>query len=416
MTGKSSAIPTAGCGAHFRYLVQSLALPIAGAPLILFKGLFLAAAVASGKKDYYDVLGVGKDADADAIKKAYRKLAIQLHPDRNKASDAEEKFKELSEAYAVLSDPDKRSRYDQLGHAGIDAQYSADDLYRNINVEDLFGGMGFEDMFAQMFGFAGPRGGHSGKGRDLQVAHSITLEQAFRGTETRIEYWRLEGCETCEGSGAEPGSKISTCTSCGGQGRVQKMMRTPFGTMAQVATCPTCHGDGRKIEKPCHTCKGTGHERHRRSVTVTIPAGIDSGQSLRVTGQGEVGPRGGPYGDLYVQIELKPHERFHRDGPELLMELPISIPQAVLGTEVSIEAIDEAIKIPVPAGSESGTTLKVRGKGMPSLRSGQRGDLHVRLRIDVPEKLTPRARELLEELAKELGTDIKPRKRRGFFG
>lgn len=374
-----------------------------------------------GKRDYYEVLGVGREADGDAIKKAYRKLAIQLHPDRNKAGDAEEKFKELSEAYAVLSDPDKRTRYDQLGHAGIDSQYSADDLYRNINVEDIFGGAGgIEDLFAQMFGFGGgARGGSRGgpaRGRDLQVAHTITLEQALRGTETRIEYWRLEGCESCSGSGAESGSKVTTCSSCGGQGRVQKMVRTPFGTMAQIATCPTCGGEGKTFEKPCHTCKGTGHERHRRSVTVSIPAGIDTGQSLRVSGQGEVGPRAGPYGDLYVQVEVRPHEKFQRDGTDLMTELAITIPQAALGAEVELEALDGYLKIVVPEGSESGTTLRVRGHGMPSVRTGQRGDLLVRLRIDVPDKLSARARELLEDLATELGTDVKPRKRRGFFG
>lgn len=374
--------------------------------------------MATGKKDYYDVLGVARDADPDAIKKAYRKLAIQLHPDRNKASDAEDKFKELSEAYAVLSDPSKRARYDQLGHAGIDQQYSSDDLYRNINVDDLFGGTGFEDLFAQMFGFGGGgrRAGGSGRGRDLQVAHAITLEDALRGTETRIEYWRLEGCETCKGSGAEPGSKTVTCDTCGGEGRVQRMVRTPFGTMAQLTPCPSCHGEGRKVEKACHTCKGTGHERHRRSVTVTIPAGIESGQSLRVSGQGEVGPRGGPYGDLYVQVEVKSHERFHREGTELVTEMPISIPQAVLGAEVELETLDGKVKLTVPAASESGATLKVRGKGMPSLRSVHRGDLHVRLRIDVPDKLSNRARELLQELAKELGTEVKPRRRKGLFG
>ncbi len=377
----------------------------------------MAPSGASGKKDYYEVLGVGRDADPDAIKKAYRKLAIQVHPDRNKAPDAEEKFKELSEAYAVVSDPEKKAKYDQFGHAGIDAQYSADDLYRNINVEDLFGGMGFEDLFSQMFGFGGgQRRGGPARGRDLQVAHSISLEQALNGTETRIEYWRLESCDKCKGGGAEPGSKVTTCASCAGQGRVQKMVRTPFGTMAQVAACPTCHGEGRKAEKPCAVCKGTGHERHRRSVTVSIPPGIETGQSLRVTGQGEVAPRGGPYGDLYVQVEVREHDRFRREGTELVTERSISIPQAALGAELAFDTLDGRVMITVPPGSETGTALRIRGKGMPSVRGAGRGDLHIRLRIDVPEKLSARARELLEELAKELGSDVKPRKRKGLFG
>lgn len=397
----------------------------------LFKHATVAAAVAqggagprgAGKRDYYDVLGVNKDSDPDAIKKAYRKLAIQLHPDRNKAADAEEKFKELSEAYAVLSDPEKKARYDQYGHAGIDQQYSSDDLYRNINVDDLFGGTGLDDLFAQMFGFGGGRGGARGgrpggpqRGRDLQVGHRITLEDAFAGTETRIEYWRLEACDHCKGKGAEPGTKVARCDTCGGQGRVQQMVRTPFGTMAQVSGCPTCGGEGQRIETPCTRCKGSGHERHRRSVTVTIPAGIESGQSLRVTGQGEVGRRGGPYGDLYVQVEIE-EGRFQREGLELAAELHITIPQAVLGADMPFETIDGRITVTVPAGTESGTVLRVRGKGMPELRGGgRRGDLHLRVRIDVPERLSPRARELLEELATELGTDVKPKKKRGFFG
>ena len=363
--------------------------------------------MASGKRDYYEVLGVARDADAEAIKKAYRKLAISLHPDRNKAPDAEEKFKEVSEAFAVLSDASKKARYDQFGHAGIDQQYSSEDLYRTINFNDLFGGMGLDNLFAQMFGMGGAssRSGPS-RGRDLQVAHEITLEQAFTGTEADLTYWRLEGCEHCKGSGAEPGTKVDTCSTCRGTGQATRLMRTAFGTLQQVGACPDCRGQGRRVETPCKVCKGSGHDRHKRTVTVTVPAGIESGQSLRVAGQGEVGARGGGYGDLYVEVHVAEHRRFHREGADLIAEQPISIPQAVLGTTLTIETLDGEVELSVPAGSETGRVLRLRGQGMPFLRGTGRGDLHVRLRVVTPTKLSAKARELMEELAKELDGDL----------
>ena len=377
--------------------------------------------MASGKRDYYEVLGVPRDADPDTIKKAYRKLAIQLHPDRNKAPDAEERFKELSEAYAVLSDGEKKARYDQFGHAGIDAQYSSEDLFRTINFNDLFGGMGFESLFGQLFGMGGPgagRGGGPGRGRDLQVAHSITLAQAFQGVEAELTYWRLEACTHCKGSGAEPGSKVDTCPTCRGSGQVSRLMRTAFGTLQQVGACPDCGGEGRRIETPCKVCRGSGHDRHKRTVAVSIPAGIESGQSLRVAGQGEVGARGGPHGDLYVEVHVEEHPRFHREGADLVTEIPISIPQAVLGAAVELETLDGTVELQVPAGSETGKVLRLRGRGMPYLRGSGRGDLHVRLRVVTPAKLSERARQLVEELAQELDGQLPkgPRKgsRKGF--
>lgn len=362
--------------------------------------------MASGKKDYYEVLGVPRDADAEAIKKAYRKLAISLHPDRNKAPDAEEKFKEVSEAYAVLADPAKKQRYDQFGHAGIDQQYSSEDLYRTINFNDLFGGMGLNDLFSQMFGMGGAGRSGPSRGRDLQVAHSITLEQAFTGTEADLTYWRLEGCEHCKGSGAEPGTKVDTCPTCRGTGQTARLMRTAFGTLQQVGACPDCRGQGRRIETPCKVCKGSGHDRHKRTVSVSIPAGIEDGQSLRVAGQGEVGARGGGYGDLYVEVHVAEHPRFHREGADLLAEQPLSIPQAVLGTTVEVETLDGTVELQVPAGSETGKVLRLRGQGMPFLRGSGRGDLHVRLRVVTPTKLSAKARELIEELAKELDGEV----------
>lgn len=368
----------------------------------------------AGKRDYYEVLGVPRSAGADEIKKSYRRLAIQLHPDRNKAPDAEAKFKEVSEAYAVLSDQEKRTRYDQLGHAGIDSQYSADDLYRNVDFGDIFGNMGgLGSIFESLFGFGGGRGGPS-RGRDLQVRHAMSLEQAFEGAEADITYWRLEACEHCDATGAEPGSKVHTCPNCGGRGQVQRMVRTPFGTMSQVTTCPECHGQGRRIETPCKVCRGTGHDRHKRTVTVTIPAGIEDGQVLRVAGQGEVGGRDAPPGDLYVEVHVSEHPRFHRDGADLITEQAISFPQAALGTEVELETLDGTVTLQVPPGSESGKTLRLRGKGMPSLRGG-RGDLHVRLRVVVPSKLSEKSRKLMEELAQELDGQVPKGPRRGTF-
>ncbi|MEA3143145.1 MAG: molecular chaperone DnaJ [Thermoplasmata archaeon] len=373
--------------------------------------------MASGKRDYYDVLGVPRDAAPDAIKKAYRRLAIQLHPDRNKAADAEDRFKELSEAYAVLSDAEKKARYDQFGHSGIDQRYSSEDLYRTIDFSDLFGGMGFESIFGNLFGGGGRPSGPS-RGRDLQTRHAITLEEAFGGTEAKIEYWRLEGCEHCKGSGAEPGSKVDTCPTCKGHGQVQRLVRTAFGTLSQVSACPDCRGEGRRVETPCKHCHGSGHDRHRRTVTVTIPAGIEDGQTLRVGGQGEVGGRGGPYGDLYVEVEVRPHERFHREGAELVVEVPLSFPEAVLGAQLKVPTLDGEVAVEVPPGSETGKVLRVRGRGMPHLRGSGRGDLHVRLRVAVPDKVSDNARRLLGELAKELDVDASRmgKRKKGLFG
>jgi molecular chaperone DnaJ len=373
--------------------------------------------VAGGKRDYYEVLGVERSADADALKKAYKKLAIQLHPDRNKAPDAEERFKELSEAYAVLSDADKKARYDQFGHAGIDQQYSSEDLYRTINFNDLFGGMGgFGDLFGQMFG--GSRNSGPSRGRDLQTAHAITLEEAFAGTEVEVTYWRLEGCGPCKGSGAEPGSKVDTCPTCRGTGQVQRLARTAFGTLSQVTSCPECGGEGKRFERPCRTCKGSGHDRHRRTVSVSVPAGIESGQVLRMAGQGEVGGKGGPYGDLYVEIQVKEHDRFDREGPDLLTEAVVSFPEAVLGTTVTLATLDGSANVEVPAGTPNGKVLRLRGRGMPHLRGAGRGDLHVAVRVAVPEKVSDHARQLLEELGKELGADASKmgKRKKGLFG
>lgn len=371
-----------------------------------------------GKRDYYEVLGVERGAEPDAIKKAYRKLAIQFHPDRNKDAGAEEKFKEVSEAYAVLSDPQKKARYDQFGHAGIDQQYTSEDIFRGVDFGDIFGGDGgFGSIFEQLFGMGGRSQGPA-RGRDLQIRHAITLEEAFKGTEAQLSYYRLENCKHCSGQGAEPGSKVDACGTCGGSGQVQRIMQTMLGTMRQVGACPTCKGEGRTFQSPCKICRGSGRERNRHNVTLNIPAGIESGQMVRAAGQGEVGGRGAPPGDLLVEVEVKPHKVFHRDGPDLMMELPVSIPQAVLGTNLEIDTLDGVATVEVPAGSPTGKTVILRGRGMPYLRGSGRGDLHVRLTIDVPRKLSNKARQLLEELEAEL--DGEPgklaKKKRGLFG
>ncbi len=362
----------------------------------------------AGKRDYYEVLGVERDADAAVIKKAYRKLAIKFHPDRNEGDEAAaEKFKEVSEAYAVLSDDEKRQRYDRFGHAGIDQQYSTEDIFRNVDFGDIFGGGGgFGSIFDMFFG--GGRGGGPSRGRDLQIRHTITLEEAFAGTTTEVEYMRLENCGKCEGSGAEPGSAVDTCPLCHGQGQVQRQQRTPFGVISQVGACPQCRGEGRQITTPCGTCRGSGHERRRKQQKIKIPAGINDGMRIRVQGGGEVGGRGGPHGDLYLDVTVKEHERFRREGADLIAEETITFPQAALGTKIELETLDGTVEFQVPAGTEPGEVLRIRGRGMPYLQGSGRGDIMVRLRVVVPKKLSSRAKELLEELDEELH-------KKGFF-
>lgn len=376
--------------------------------------------MAPGKRDYYEVLGVEKGADAAALKKAYRKLAIKYHPDRNPDdAEAEERFKEVSEAYAVLSDDEKRARYNQFGHAGIDQQYSADDIFGSGNLQDILnqmfggafgGGGGFGDFFG-----GGQRG--PSRGRDLQLEHVITLNDAFTGTKADLSYRRLETCDACTGSGAEPGSDVTTCGTCNGQGQVVQQRRTMLGVMQQVSACPNCGGKGKQITKHCTSCGGTGHRRRQNDVSIDIPAGIDDGQVLRVRGGGEVGDQGAPHGDLHVVIRVQSHERFHREGADLLTEQPISIAQAALGTKLELETLDGTVTLDVPPGSESGTRLRLRGKGMPRLQGGGRGDIHVRLRVVVPKKLSGKAKDLLEQLGEELDGEVPdgPSKQ-GLFG
>ena len=361
------------------------------------------------KKDYYEVLGVSKDASEKDIKAAYRKLAMKHHPDRSDDPGAEERFKELSEAYAVLSDSDKRQKYDQFGHAGINSQYSQEDLFRGVNFEDLLRGfgMGGESIFDMFFGGGGGRRGPA-RGRDLRYDIELTLEQAARGLETTIEVPRTESCPKCQGSGAKPGTTPVTCSNCRGSGQVTRAQNTPFGQMVTSTTCPTCGGRGEIITSPCEDCSGSGRVRKSRKINIKVPAGVEDGQHLKLRGQGDsAGPKG-VSGDLYVVINILPHRIFQRMDSDLIMESPISFTQAALGADLEVPTLNGRARIKVPAGTQTGTVFRLRGKGMPRLHGTGSGDLHVRVRINTPSALTARQKQLLEELAEEFGEQKRP--------
>ncbi|HPW73793.1 MAG: molecular chaperone DnaJ [Methanothrix sp.] len=361
------------------------------------------------KKDYYEVLGVSKDASEKDIKAAYRKLAMKHHPDRSDDPGAEERFKELSEAYAVLSDSDKRQKYDQFGHAGINSQYSQEDLFRGVNFEDLLRGfgMGGESIFDMFFGGGGGRRGPA-RGRDLRYDIELTLEQAAQGLEMTIEVPRTESCPKCQGSGAKPGTTPVTCSNCRGSGQVTRAQNTPFGQMVTSTTCPTCGGRGEIITSPCEDCSGSGRVRKSRKINIKVPAGVEDGQHLKLRGQGDsAGPKG-VSGDLYVVINILPHRIFQRMDSDLIMESPISFTQAALGADLEVPTLNGRARIKVPAGTQTGTVFRLRGKGMPRLHGTGSGDLHVRVRINTPSALTARQKQLLEELAEEFGEQKRP--------
>lgn len=372
---------------------------------------------APGKKDYYEVLGVGRGASADEIKKAYRKLTRQYHPDANKGdSSAEAKYKEINEAYEVLSDPDKRAQYDQFGFVGDMPPGGAD-------FGGGFQGVDFGDIFGEFFG--GGFGGGSGRrrsdpnaprrGNDLEYTMSITLEEAYRGITKKIEIPRLETCGHCGGSGAEPGTSVETCPTCGGSGQVQQVVNTPFGQMAQVTTCSTCRGAGKVIKTPCKECRGQGRVRRSHSVDVKIPAGVDTGVRLRVSSQGEAGLNGGPAGDLFLLLEVKSDRRFQRRGDDLNTTADITYPQAALGCEVKIETFDGTETLQVPAGTQPGSKLRIKGRGMPLLRGSGHGDMNILVRVTVSKNPSAKERELLQALAEEMNVSVKKQKN-GFFG
>jgi len=364
------------------------------------------------KRDYYEVLGVQKGASKDEIKDSYRKLAMQFHPDRNKEAGAEEKFKEISEAYAVLSDDQKRQQYDQLGHSGFDQRYKQEDIFRGADFDSVFRDMGFGDVFRSIFGGGGGFSGFGeerNRGQDLAYNLEITLEEAARGIEKEIEIPRTERCEVCDGSGAKPGTSAKICTRCGGEGKIQNMRKAGFAMYVQVTVCPLCKGKGRLIESPCNHCNGSGLVRKRRKITVKVPMGIDEGTQLRLRGEGEMVANGGDPGDLYVVVHVKQNTQFMREGDDLWHIAFINYPQAALGAEISIPTLDGLTTIKIHPGTQPGETVTLRGKGMPRFRGYGRGDLLVRIGISVPEKLTGPQKALLEQLAKELGTDVSKR-------
>ena len=351
------------------------------------------------KRDYYEILGVGRDATDQQIKSAYRKLALKYHPDRNPGDHkAEEAFKEAAEAYAIISDPEKRSAYDRFGHAGVSgAGAGGFDPSAFAGFEDIFGNLGDLFGFGDMFGGRRRRGGPQ-RGADLRYDLEISFEESFTGTEAAIQIPREETCETCSGSGAAAGSSPETCGQCRGSG--QQRFQQGFLTVARP--CPSCRGAGKVISKPCQACRGAGRVGRERKLTAKIPAGIATGQRLRLHGEGEHGTAGGPPGDLYVVVHVQEHAFFQREGDDLYCELPIAFPTLALGGEVRVPTLvgDEEIK--VPAGTQPGARFKLRGKGMPNVTGRGQGDLFAIVRVSVPKKLTKEQKHLLEELGKTL--------------
>jgi molecular chaperone DnaJ len=344
------------------------------------------------KRDYYEVLGVNRDASDEDVKKAYRKLAMKWHPDRNPDNPkAEEHFKEAKEAYEMLSEPQKRAAYDQFGHAGVDPSMAA-------GAGAGAAGMGgFADAFGDIFGdiFGGGRGrSNVYRGADLRYNLEVSLEEAARGTETRIRIPAMEECATCHGSGAKPGTQPTTCPQCQGHGQVR--MQQGFFSIQQ--TCPRCHGSGKIVASPCATCDGAGRIRQHKTLSVKIPAGVDEGDRIRLSGEGEAGSNGGPPGDLYVVIHLKPHGVFTRDHNDLHCEMPVSYTAAALGGEIEIPTLDSQAKIKIPAGTQTGQMFRLRSKGIKGVRSSGHGDLICHVVVETPVNLTARQKELLQEL------------------
>jgi molecular chaperone DnaJ len=342
------------------------------------------------KRDYYEILGVSKDTDEKEIKKAYRRVAMKFHPDRNPDDPkAEDKFKEASEAYEILSDREKRAAYDQFGHAGVDPQMGAGGGFQG-NFSDIFG-----DVFGDIFGGGGGRG-HGGpqRGADLRYTLDISLENAVKGTTVKIRVPTLVACEPCDGSGAKPGSSASTCGTCGGAGQVR--MQQGFFQVQQ--TCPKCRGKGKVITNPCPKCRGNGRNEETKTLSVKVPPGVDTGDRIRLSGEGEAGPDGGPPGDLFVQMSVQDHSIFERDGKHLYCEVPINFADAALGGELEVPTLDGRVVLKIPAETQTGKLFRLRGKGVKPVRGGTVGDLLCRVVIETPVSLNKRQKELFKEL------------------
>ena len=366
--------------------------------------------MAEQKRDYYEVLGINKGASADEIKKAYKKMARKYHPDLNPGDkSAEEKFKEVNEAYEVLSDPDKKARYDQYGHAGVDPNFGAGG----------FGGGGFDgsfdfgdlgDIFGSFFGggFGGGRRTNPNapqRGESIRMSIAISFEEAAFGCEKEVTVERYETCDTCHGNGCAPGTSPEVCPDCHGTGTVQVRRQTPMGVFATSSPCPKCGGKGRIIHQPCKDCRGSGLLRKKKTIQASIPAGIDNGQTISIRGQGNAGKNGGPAGDLLITITVRPHELFRREGTCVLCEAPITFTQAVLGAELEIPTIDGKVKYTLPEGTQSGTTFRLKGKGIPSINGRGRGDQYVTVYIETPRNLNKEQKEALKKFAAAMGED-----------
>jgi len=361
----------------------------------------------SNKRDYYEVLGVSRTVDPDELKKTYRRLARQYHPDVNKAPGAEEHFKEINEAYEVLSDSEKRRAYDRFGHAGVDG---------NAGGFGDFGGI--SDIFEEFFGFGSGARTHRRaprRGNDLQYELQIAFDEAVFGCEKEIEIYRMDACPVCQGSGAEPGTTPLRCNQCNGTGEVRRVQQSILGSFVNVATCPTCQGEGEVISIPCQHCRGQKQVRVTRSITVKIPAGVDDGTRIRLANEGQPGVRGGPAGNLYVLLHVQPHRIFRRSGDDVILELNVNVAQAALGDKVIIPTLDGDETISIPTGTQTGRIFRLRGRGVPHLRRGGRGDLLIVIQVVVPTELNERQRELFQELGKTLGKELIPQGERGFL-
>ena len=363
--------------------------------------------MAEQKRDYYEVLGVSRGASEDEIKKAYKKMARKYHPDLNPGDKtAEEKFKEVNEAYEVLSDADKKARYDQYGHAGVDPNFGAGGFGGGFDGSFDFGGLG--DIFGSFFGggFGGGRRTNPNapqRGESIRMSIAISFEEAAFGCEKAVTVERYETCDTCHGNGCAPGTSPEVCPDCHGTGTVQVRRQTPMGVFATSSPCPKCGGKGRIIHQPCKDCRGSGMVRKKKTIQASIPAGIDNGQTISIRGQGNAGKNGGPAGDLLITITVRPHELFRREGTSVLCEAPITFTQAVLGAELEIPTIDGKVKYTLPEGTQSGTTFRLKGKGIPSINGRGRGDQYVTVYIETPKNLNKEQKEALKKFAETMG-------------
>ena len=363
--------------------------------------------------EYYDRLGVSKDASQDEIKRAYRKMSKKYHPDINKEPGAEEKYKEVQEAYETLSDDQKRAAYDQYGPDGANG-FGGQGGFGGFDGGAGFGG--FEDIFSSFFGGAATRNPNAPRqGDDLQYRVNLSFEEAIFGAEKEVHYNREATCKTCSGSGAKPGTSPVTCGRCHGQGVINVDTQTPLGMMRRQVTCDVCHGTGQEIKEPCQTCHGTGHEKQSHKVSVKIPAGVETGQQIRLAGQGEAGFNGGPYGDLFVIINVNPSDKFTRDGSTIYYTLNISFVQAALGDTVEVPTVHGNVEMTIPAGTQTGKTFRLKGKGAPRLRGGSQGDQHVTVKIVTPTKLNDAQKEALLAFAKASGDEKIAPQKKGFF-